>query len=79
MSIIDGKGITAAPRMKYVQFISAIELTVFSDLRERGLSTEGWYFWDETNAFAYGPFKTESIAEEALDRYIREELSGGVE
>ena len=34
-----------------------------------GVTTAGWYFWDETWAFGFGPFKTEEEAREALKKY----------
>lgn len=30
-----------------------------------------WFFWDETEAHRYGPYKTEEMAREALDLYGR--------
>jgi hypothetical protein len=31
---------------------------------------DGWWFWDETWAHRYGPYKTEANAREALRRYV---------
>lgn len=52
---------------------------------EKGLATgeddcfknqeTGWYFFDETFSFRYGPFETESIAFEKLDYYVKTELA----
>lgn len=35
---------------------------------------DGWYFWDCTWAFTYGPYTTEQEARRMLERYCREEL-----
>lgn len=32
-------------------------------------SAPGWYFWDESQSFAHGPYETEPQAREALTRY----------
>jgi hypothetical protein len=32
---------------------------------------EGWWFWDETWANRFGPYETESIAEERCYEYAR--------
>lgn len=32
---------------------------------------DGWWFWDETWADRIGPFSSEKIAREALDKYCR--------
>ena len=34
-----------------------------------GITTQGWYFWDETEAFAHGPFKDYITCHESLDMY----------
>jgi hypothetical protein len=34
--------------------------------------SNGWYWWDETQTSLYGPFRSRTIAEIALDRYARE-------
>jgi hypothetical protein len=38
-------------------------------LKVYGLTTPGWYFYDETYAFSYGPFDTEEIAKAKLYEY----------
>ena len=38
---------------------------------------DGWYFYDETWSYAYGPFTTQELAQKALDRYCIEELGYG--
>ena len=40
----------------------------------QGWDGPGWYFWDETQAYCHGPFKTEWEAVAELERYCREEL-----
>lgn len=43
------------------------------DFREfAGLSLAGWYFWDETEAYAHGPFGTEDEAISALNVYAEQ-------
>lgn len=32
---------------------------------------DGWYFWDETWAEQYGPYRTEAEAREELDDYVK--------
>lgn len=32
----------------------------------------GWYFWDETEAYAYGPYPTRRRAKRMLEGYARE-------
>lgn len=34
----------------------------------------GWYFYDETWAFRFGPYDTEVVARHFLTRYVREVL-----
>jgi len=36
---------------------------------------DSWYFWDETWAFRYGPYKTREEAERELDRYCKTVLN----
>lgn len=38
---------------------------------ETGITTNGWYFWDETWAFAYGPYGSEVGAQESLCEYTK--------
>lgn len=35
----------------------------------------GWYFYDETSAFRYGPYDTEALARSALECYVLEVLA----
>lgn len=35
----------------------------------QGISTTGWYFWDEEGKWAYGPYKTEEVAVDHCSRY----------
>lgn len=35
------------------------------------LTTEGWYFWDETGAYAHGPYPDEDAARAGLDEYVK--------
>lgn len=37
--------------------------------RDCGLTTEGWYFWDETWAYAHGPYETEELCRQSLYVY----------
>lgn len=39
------------------------------DMIAAGWNGQGWYFWDETQAYCYGPFETEKKAEQALINY----------
>ena len=36
---------------------------------------DGWYFWDETWADRYGPYKTEEECRQKLDNYCKTYLS----
>ena len=37
--------------------------------RDIGLTLPGWYFWNETESYAYGPYESKEIAEEDLTKY----------
>ncbi len=37
----------------------------------QGYTTPGYYFWEETWGYCYGPYKTETIASEACRAYAR--------
>lgn len=37
--------------------------------KEAGYTTPGWYWWDETYACCYGPYKTQLLAEQAKNQY----------
>lgn len=41
------------------------------DLADTGYTTPGYYFWDETDAYCYGPYDTPEIANEKLIEYAR--------
>lgn len=43
----------------------------FEDAIERGYEGPGWYFWDETSVYCYGPFQTEAEASEGELDYAR--------
>jgi hypothetical protein len=45
-------------------------LDEFEDGGRAGWRGLGWYFWDETEAYCYGPFQDRVLAEEALKKYI---------
>lgn len=32
---------------------------------------DGWYFWNETQTFAYGPYPTIAIAKEKMKEYAK--------
>lgn len=36
-----------------------------------GYSGPGWYFWDESETFAYGPYESEDLASRAMDVYAK--------
>jgi hypothetical protein len=36
----------------------------------------GWYFYDETWTYLNGPYETETLANQELDRYVKEFLNG---
>jgi len=46
----------------------------FEDSDLRGFTTSGWYFWDETRVYCYGPYADEAEAKAAAARYCREML-----
>lgn len=37
-----------------------------------GQVEDGWFFWDETWTYTYGPYVSEADARRALRNYIRE-------
>lgn len=41
----------------------------WQDCEHYGYRGPGWYFWDETDAYCYGPYVAEIIASKALDEY----------
>lgn len=49
--------------------IDASEFKEFSHL-----TTEGWYFWDESGAAAYGPYESREKAADEIKRYCKEVL-----
>jgi hypothetical protein len=49
-----------------------IEYIIYDDFdyaKERGWSGIGWYFWDESGYYCYGPYETEEIAKEKSKEY----------
>jgi len=38
-------------------------------LKDAGYEGPGWYFWDETESFCYGPFESKSEAETKCIEY----------
>lgn len=51
-----------------IQFISEDPGQKFD--AEIGYVSPGWYFWDETWSYCYGPFDTEKLARDAYSEYI---------
>ncbi|MGI0010128.1 MAG: hypothetical protein ACREAE_01865 [Nitrosopumilaceae archaeon] len=41
-----------------------------------GQIEDGWFFWDETWSYTYGPYATEQEARQILAGYIRENSLG---
>ena len=41
---------------------------------DEGEFKEGWYFWDETWAYRFGPYLTQDQANVSLDKYVKEVL-----
>ena len=41
------------------------------DWKSAGITDVGFYFWDETEAYATGPYKTLKLAIEKRDEYFR--------
>ena len=37
-----------------------------------GFKGPGWYFWDETWSWAYGPYPSKGKSEQALNEYGKE-------
>lgn len=57
---------------KHIDYLSELDEDVTLDRSGRqawGYQGPGWYFWDETEAYCYGPYKSEKEAEIALNRY----------
>lgn len=44
------------------------------DLKLAGVTAEGFYFWDETQTQAYGPYFTEQEALQKLHEYIESDF-----
>ncbi len=40
-------------------------------MNRQGYSGRGWYFWDETHVYCYGPYFTKEEANEKLGDYLR--------
>lgn len=55
-----------------VEFITQVRIDDMpsGDNEPFGFSKEGWYFWDETWAHAYGPFNTEKECNDKLTHYV---------
>jgi len=34
----------------------------------------GWYFWDESQIYCYGPYPSKILAEKQLETYCKENL-----
>ena len=41
----------------------------YEDARDQGWNGPGWYFWDETEAYCHGPWKSAKEAEKELKKY----------
>lgn len=39
-----------------------------------GYTSPGWYFWDETITYCYGPYDTRELAQTGLVRYCKDVL-----
>lgn len=39
---------------------------------EDGYSSPGWYFWDETQAFRYGPYASGDMCREKMTEYANQ-------
>ena len=37
----------------------------------QGWNGLGWYFWDETQAYCYGPYPSSVAAQNALEEYAK--------
>ena len=73
MSIIDGKEIEKSKAQDPVFFvISQEEVNQFD--KAIGVTAPGWYFYDESWAYAHGPFSCEEVARQSLDNYCKEYL-----
>ena len=63
-----GDGLSDGPyRGSPVRFIADDELKKYEP--ESGVTKVGWYFFDETWAFLYGPHKSREEASEACKKY----------
>lgn len=56
---------------KHVDYIMELdeEIAESRGVHAWGYQGPGWYFWDETEAYCYGPYKSEKAAEIALNKY----------
>ena len=60
---------------EFIEFISeTIIAASISEYRAAGVTEPGWYFWDETWAYAFGPYECQICAKSALYLYCRNEL-----
>lgn len=56
---------------RHVEYMTQKEINRCTHREFAGLTTEGWYFWDETEAGAHGPFLDDSTANEKLVEYAK--------
>jgi hypothetical protein len=59
---------------KSIQYLSTDSCAAAPELLLAGYCGLGWYFWNESFDYVYGPYGSEKEAEDALGEYCREFL-----
>lgn len=68
-----------SPVFQAIDRYSDIETGFYQDKKPIYTVPDKWYFWDETWAFAHGPFDDKAEAEAQLKRYVEWLNTGRVE
>lgn len=55
-----------------IRYYGSIGIAMAEDRDLNGLTTPGWYFWDETWSYAYGPHETREAASKACAEYAKQ-------
>lgn len=55
----------------HIQYITAAIIRSMEDKRQSGVTKPGWYFWDETDTYAYGPYSSSEEAYKQLCEYAK--------
>lgn len=64
---LDGGGLEMS--IQHVEYLDKAKVpNGWPSAEEQGYKGPGWYFWDETGAYCYGPCVGEIVASKALEK-----------